>query len=194
MKNIVVCVSGGGTDLQSIIDGVENGLIKAKIQAVISSKKGVYAEKRAEKHNIPFIAITKEDFPDKEERYSEMLEVLGDFNPDLIVLAGYINILPPKVVDRFRGKIINIHPSLIPKHCGKGFYGLKVHESVIASGDKETGVTVHYVDEGADTGEIIRQEKVPVSEGDTPEILQQRVLAVEHKVLPEVVAEIVNPK
>lgn len=121
-----------------------------------------------------------------------MLRILDEIEPDLIVLAGYVSILPPEIIDKYRGKIINIHPSLIPKHCGKGYYGLKVHESVLASGDTESGVTVHFVDEGADTGKIIRQEKVAVLPGDTPESLQQRVLCVEHKVLPEVVASLVN--
>lgn len=192
MKKIVVCVSGGGTDLQSIIDGVGNGSIKAGISLVISSRHGVFAEKRAEKHGIPYIVVSKTDYPDKKELYSEMLRILDEIEPDLIVLAGYVCILPPEIIDKYRGKIINIHPSLIPKHCGKGYYGLKVHESVLASGDTESGVTVHFVDEGADTGKIIRQEKVAVLPGDTPESLQQRVLCVEHKVLPEVVASLVN--
>ena len=140
MKKIVVCVSGGGTDLQSIIDGVGNGSIKAGISLVISSRHGVFAEKRAEKHGIPYIVVSKTDYPDKKELYSEMLRILDEIEPDLIVLAGYVSILPPEIIDKYRGKIINIHPSLIPKHCGKGYYGLKVHESVLASGDTESGV------------------------------------------------------
>lgn len=190
MKRLIVCVSGGGTDLQSIIDGIENGMIDGRIELIISSKYGVYAEKRAEKHSIPYKVLSKSDFSDVKEMYADMLRVFNEIRPDLIVLAGYINILPPEIIEKYRGKIINIHPSLIPKHCGKGYYGLKVHQSVLDSGDKETGVTIHYVDEGADTGKIIYSERVEVLSEDTPESLQQRVLAVEHRVLPQIVAEL----
>lgn len=188
MKNIAVFVSGSGSDMQSIIDAVENGKINGKIVAVIANKEGIYALERAEKHNIPSMVFKVKDYGSIEERDKAILNYLKPLNVDLIVLAGYLSIVTPILVDAYNKKIINIHPSLIPLHCGKGMYGLKVHQSVLASKDKVSGATVHYVDYGADTGEIIKNIKVDVLDDDTPESLQKRVLEKEHILLPEVVA------
>lgn len=188
MKNIAVFVSGSGSDMQSIIDAVENGKINGKIVAVIANKEGIFALERAEKHNIPSMVFKVKDYGSIEERDKAILNYLKPLNVDLIVLAGYLSIVTPILVDAYNKKIINIHPSLIPLHCGKGMYGLKVHQSVLASKDKVSGATVHYVDYGADTGEIIKNIKVDVLDDDTPESLQKRVLEKEHILLPEVVA------
>lgn len=188
MKNIAVFVSGSGSDMQSIIDAVENGKINGKILAVIANKEGIFALERAKKHNIPSKVFKVKDYESIEERDTAILNYLKPLNIDLIVLAGYLSIVTPILVDAYNKKIINIHPSLIPLHCGKGMYGLKVHEAVLKAKDKVSGATVHYVDYGADTGEIIKNVKVDVLEDDTPESLQKRVLEKEHILLPEVVA------
>lgn len=188
MKNIAVFVSGSGSDMQSIIDAVENGKINGKILAVIANKDGIFALERAKKHNIPSKVFKVKDYESIEERDIAILNYLKPLNIDLIVLAGYLSIVTPILVDAYNKKIINIHPSLIPLHCGKGMYGLKVHEAVLKAKDKVSGATVHYVDYGADTGEIIKNVKVDVLEDDTPESLQKRVLEKEHILLPEVVA------
>lgn len=188
MKNIAVFVSGSGSDMQSIIDAVENGKINGKILAVIANKEGIYALERAKKHNIPSKVFKVKDYASIEDRDTAILNYLRPLNIDLIVLAGYLSIVTPILVDAYNKKIINIHPSLIPLHCGKGMYGLRVHEAVLAAKDKVSGATVHYVDYGADTGEIIKNVKVDVLEDDTPESLQKRVLEKEHILLPEVVA------
>lgn len=188
MKNIAVFVSGSGSDMQSIIDAVENGKINGKILAVIANKEGIYALERAKKHNIPSKVFKVKDYASIEDRDTAILNYLRPLNIDLIVLAGYLSIVTPILVDAYNKKIINIHPSLIPLHCGKGMYGLRVHEAVLAAKDKVSGATVHYVDYGADTGEIIKNVKVDVLEYDTPESLQKRVLEKEHILLPEVVA------
>lgn len=186
MKNISVLVSGGGTNFQAVIDNVENGYIEnARIAQVISSKQDAYALTRAENHGIKGVYIGKKNYPDDEERTDAIIEALKAENTDLVILAGYMSVLSPKLVAAYKDKIINIHPSLIPKYCGKGFYGHYVHEAVIAGGETESGATVHFVDEGVDTGKIILQEKVPVLEGDTPDTLAARVLEVEHKILPK---------
>lgn len=188
---ISVLVSGNGTDLQSIIDAVEDGTIAdAKIVGVLSSDEKAYALERARQHEIPYQAVTKHEFNDLRDRMDAILQHLEGDDPDLIVLAGYLSILPPKVIEKYRGRIINIHPALLPKFGGKDFYGIKVHEAVLAAGEAESGATVHYVDEGIDTGDIILQEKVPVLEGDTPETLRERVLEVEHRILPQAIAQI----
>ncbi len=188
MKNISVLVSGGGTNFQAIIDNIENGFIEnARIAQVISSSSGAYALERAKKHGIKQVYIGKGNFSDESERTDAIIKALDSENTDLVVLAGYMSVLQPKLVDAYRGRIMNIHPSLIPKYCGKGFYGHFVHEAVLAGGEKESGATVHFVDEGVDTGRIILQRKVPVMDGDTPDTLAARVLTVEHKILPEAV-------
>lgn len=188
---ISVLVSGNGSNLQAIIDAVEDGRIEnSKIVGVISSSENAYALERARQHEIPCTAITKHEYADFRDRMDAILKVLEGEHPDLIVLAGYLSILPPKVVQKYSGRIINIHPALLPKFGGKDFYGIRVHEAVLAAGEKESGATVHYVDEGIDTGKIIIQEKVPVMPGDDPQILRERVLEVEHKILPEAIAMI----
>lgn len=192
MLNIVVCVSGGGTNLQAIIDGVKNGVIRnTKIAGVISNNAGAYALKRAEDNGIPAVCISPKTFENREAFNQAFLNKLEELNPDLIVLAGFLVILPEKMIQTYRNRIINIHPSLIPSFCGTGFYGLKVHEEALKRGVKVTGATVHYVDEGTDTGAIIAQKAVEVLPGDTPEILQKRVMEqAEWVILPKAIDEI----
>ena len=192
MLKIVVCVSGGGTNLQAIIDGVADGSIRnTKIAGVICNNAGAYALKRAENSGIPAFCISPKSFGSRTEFNDAFLQKLDELNPDLIVLAGFLVILPEKMIKRYRDRIINIHPSLIPSFCGTGYYGLKVHEAALSRGVKVTGATVHYVDEGTDTGRIIAQKAVEVLEGDTPEILQRRVMEqAEWKILPEAIDKI----
>lgn len=186
MLNVVVMVSGGGTNLQAIIDNIESGQIRnARIAAVISNNANAYALERAKKHGIPAVCISPKDFSSRQEFNEAFLEKVEEIGPDLIVLAGFLVVIPPEMIRRYPNQIINIHPSLIPKYCGKGFYGKRVHKAVLEGGEKESGATVHFVDEGVDTGEIILQEKVPVLEGDTPDELAARVLKVEHRILAE---------
>ncbi|WP_195336700.1 phosphoribosylglycinamide formyltransferase [Paraclostridium bifermentans] len=176
MLNIAVLISGGGSNLQSIIDGCESGYINGIVKIVISNKDNAYGLERAIKHNIKTL-VEKED--------EKIIDLLNKENIDLVVLAGYLKIISPKFVEAFRNKIINIHPSLIPAFCGEGYYGKKVHESVINYGAKLSGATVHFVDEGADTGPIIMQKSVEVKFNDTPQSLSERVLTVEHEILKE---------
>lgn len=192
MLNIVVCVSGGGTNLQAIIDGINNEIIKnTKIAGVISNNPGAYALKRAENAGIPAFCISPKDYESREEFNQKFLDKVKELNPDLIVLAGFLVILPEKMIETYRDRIINIHPSLIPSFCGTGFYGLKVHEAALQRGVKVTGATVHFVDEGTDTGRIILQKAVEVLEGDTPEVLQRRVMEqAEWVILPQAINEI----
>lgn len=191
MLTISVLVSGGGTNLQAVIDGVESGAIpNAQLARVISSSSKAYALERAKKHGIKGVVIGKENYPDAARRTEAILVELAAAGTDLVVLAGYMSILPPQLIQSYEGRIINIHPSLIPKYCGMGFYGKRVHEAVLAGGETESGATVHYVDCGVDSGPIIVQEKVPVLEGDTADTLAARVLEVEHKILVGAVADI----
>jgi phosphoribosylglycinamide formyltransferase-1 len=184
LLNIAVMVSGGGTNLQTIIDAVEGGTIaNARIALVISSAPGAYALTRAAKHGIPTFVASKSEFPDAGERGAAIADALRRAGAELIVLAGYMSILDPGLVGEFAGRVINIHPSLIPKHCGMGFYGKRVHRAVLAAGDAESGATVHYVDDGVDTGPVILQERVPVLAGDDEDSLAARVLEVEHRIL-----------
>lgn len=194
LKTIAVFVSGSGSDLQSIIDSVKNGLLKVKIGLVIASKPEIYAIERAKQADIPFRVFLKSYYLDLSSMYEDILVVLKEMNVDYIVLAGYLSILTPNLIRAYKNKIINIHPALLPKFGGKGYYGLRVHQAVIAAGEKISGATVHFVDEGTDTGEIISQSEVPVYPGDTPETLQKRVLALEHKLLPETLASLFNGK
>ena len=196
MLKIAVLVSGGGTNLQAIIDKIEDGTIEnAKIEVVISNKKDAYALERAKNHNIAGVCISPKEFQTREEFNVALLEALEEYQVDLVVLAGYLVIVPENVIERFRNRIINIHPSLIPSFCGDGFYGLHVHEAVLARGNKVTGATVHFVDEGTDTGPIILQKAVNVEEGDTPEVLQRRVMEeAEWNILPEAIHLIANDK
>ena len=176
MLNIGVLISGGGTNLQAIIDETKSGGINGKVKLVISNKEDAYGLERARLSKIKAVYETDED---------KIIGLLKENNIDLIVLAGYLKIITPKFVDEFRNKIINIHPSLIPSFCGKGYYGEKVHQGVIDYGAKVTGATVHFVDEGADTGAIIMQEAVNVEQDDDAKSLAKRVLEVEHRILKE---------
>lgn len=196
MHKIAVLVSGGGTNLQAIIDKIEEGTIKnAKIEVVISNKKDAYALERAAKHNIEGVCITPKEYETRQAFSQALLDTLKVHEVDLIVLAGYLVIVPEDIIARYPNKIINIHPSLIPSFCGDGFYGLHVHEAVLARGNKVTGATVHFVDEGTDTGPIILQKAVYVQEGDTPESLQKRVMEeAEWEILPEAIDLIANNK
>ena len=182
-----VLVSGGGSNLQSIIDNCESGYLPADVVIVISSKEGAYALERAKKHNIPSTVIIPKNYKNREEYEDEMIKILNSYNVDLVILAGYIKVLSPKLVRAFQGRIMNIHPTLIPSFCGEGYYGKKVHKAVLDYGAKITGVTVHFVDEGADTGPIILQRAVNVKEDDTPETLAARVLEQEHKIYPDAI-------
>lgn len=192
MKNIAVFVSGGGTDLQSIIDAEISGRLKAKVALIIASKDGIFAIERAKTHNISYKIFKKKDYISLEAMYAKILEVLAEYKIDFIVLAGYLNILTPNIVRTYKKRIINIHPSLIPKYSGMGFYGMKVHEAVIENKEKFSGVTVHFVDEGADTGEIIAQKIVDVFDTDTAETLSERVLEAEHILLPETLIKLLS--
>lgn len=196
MLNVVVLVSGGGTNLQAIIDAVENGTItNTKIAGVISNNKNAYALERAKKHGIENCCISPKDYADRATFNQKFLEKMDELNPDLIVLAGFLVVIPPEMIAKYRNRIINIHPSLIPSFCGTGYYGLKVHEAALAKGVKVVGATVHFVDEGTDTGPIILQKAVEVEEGDTPEVLQRRVMEqAEWKILPKAIDLIANGK
>lgn len=196
MLNVVVLVSGGGTNLQAIIDAVESGQItNTKIAGVISNNKNAYALERAKKHGIPSLCISPKQFASREEFNEQFLEKVNELHPDLIVLAGFLVVIPPVMIETYRNRIINIHPSLIPSFCGTGFYGLKVHEAALARGVKVVGATVHFVDEGTDTGPIILQKAVEVEPGDTPEVLQRRVMEqAEWKILPKAIDLIANGK
>lgn len=177
MLKIAVCVSGGGTNLQAIMDAIDCGKIEdTSIEAVISNKRDAYALERAKSHGIPAVCISPKDYESRAAFNEAFLEKLDSYAVDLVVLAGFLVVLPEEMICRYRNRIINIHPSLIPSFCGTGFYGLKVHEAVLARGVKVTGATVHFVDEGTDTGPIIFQKAVEVQEGDTPEVLQRRVM------------------
>lgn len=184
MFKIAVLVSGGGTDLQSIIDAIENKELDCKIEAVISSKEGVYALERAKKHGIESYVVTKKEYGDKQ---SDKILSLIDGKVDLIVLAGYLSILNGEILDKFNNKIINIHPSLIPSFCGPNMYGLKVHEAVIKKGVRFSGCTVHFVNNEVDGGAILLQEAVPVYFEDSAEELQKRILEKEHIILPKAI-------
>lgn len=194
MLRVVVLVSGGGTNLQAILDAMDNGKIKnAEVVGVISNNANAYALTRAEEHNIPNECISPKNYENRDVFNDALLEGVSKYNPDLIVLAGFLVAIPEKMVKAFPKKIINIHPSLIPSFCGKGYYGLKVHEAALQRGVKVTGATVHYVDEGTDTGKIIFQKPVMIEDGDTPEILQKRVMEqAEWIILPEAINMIAN--
>lgn len=191
---IAVLVSGGGTNLQAIIDAIADGKItNTEIALVISNKDGAYALERAKNAGVKGLCISPKQFADKEAYSQEMIKVLKENEVELIVLAGFLVVLPESFVNAFEGKIINIHPSLIPSFCGDGFYGLKVHEKALERGVKVTGATVHYVDCGTDTGPIIAQKAVYVEPGDTPEILQKRVMEqAEWVILPKAINDIAN--
>ena len=196
MLKIAVCVSGGGTNLQAIMDAIDSGKIAdTSIEAVISNKRDAYALERAKSHGIPAVCISPKDYESRAEFNEAFLEKLDSYAVDLVVLAGFLVVLPEEMIRRYRNRIINIHPSLIPSFCGKGFYGLKVHEAVLERGVKVTGATVHFVDEGTDTGPIIFQKAVDVQEDDTPEVLQRRVMdQAEWELLPRAIDLIAKGK
>ena len=196
MLRVVVMVSGGGTNLQAIIDGVKSGAItNTEIVGVISNNRNAYALKRAEENGISSQCVSPKDFDTREIFNGKLLEAVDGYRPDLIVLAGFLVVIPPEMTAKYRNRIINIHPSLIPSFCGKGYYGLKVHEAALVRGVKVVGATVHFVDEGTDTGPIILQKAVEVRQGDTPEILQRRVMEqAEWIILPRAIDLIANGK
>ncbi len=187
--DIVVCVSGGGTNLQAIIDRIGDGTIRdTRIVGVISNNKDAYALTRAKEAGIEAVCISPKDYEDRDKFNEALLKGVDGFAPDLIVLAGFLVNIPAAMVAKYRNRIINIHPSLIPSFCGKGCYGLRVHEKALERGVKVTGATVHFVDEGTDTGPIILQKAVNVEDGDTPEVLQRRVMEqAEWIILPEAI-------
>lgn len=194
MLRICVLVSGGGTNLQAIIDAIESGKItNSEIAAVISNNKNAYALERARENGIDALCISPKDYNDRSQFNKALISKLDEYDPGLIVLAGCMVVLPAELIQKYRNKIINIHPSLIPSFCGKGFYGLHVHEKVLERGVKITGATVHFVDEGTDTGPIIIQKAVEIMEDDTPETLQKRVMEnAEWKIMPEAINLIAN--
>jgi phosphoribosylglycinamide formyltransferase 1 len=194
MLRIGVLVSGGGTNLQAIIDGIDNGNItNASIEVVISNNKNAFALERAKKHNIDAVCVSPKDFIEREDFNKALIETIDSYKLDLIVLAGCLVVLPSALIKKYSNRIINIHPSLIPAFCGTGFYGLKVHEKALERGVKVTGATVHFVDEGTDTGPIIFQKTVEVLATDTPKTLQQRVMEeAEWVIMPKAIDYIAN--
>lgn len=196
MLKIVVCVSGGGTNLQAIIDGVANSTItNTEIVGVISNNKNAYALERAQAAGIPAVSISPKDYESREIFNDALLEGVKELDPDLIVLAGFLVNIPAQMIKAYPNRIINIHPSLIPSFCGVGYYGLKVHEGALARGVRVSGATVHFVDEGTDTGPIILQKAVEVKQDDTPKTLQLRIMEeAEWKILPRAIDLIANGK
>lgn len=196
MLKLAVLVSGGGTNLQAVMDAMDAGTItNAQISVVISNNPNAYALERAKNHGIEAVCISPKNFPDREDFNEALLAKIQSYGVDLVVLAGCLVVIPEIMVKAYPNRIINIHPALIPSFCGTGYYGLKVHEGVLARGVKVTGATVHFVDEGTDTGPIILQKAVEVKEGDTPKILQQRVMEeAEWKILPRAIDLISNGK
>ena len=196
MLRVVVLVSGGGTNLQAIMDAVDNGTItNTEIVGVISNNKNAYALERAAKRGIQSVCVSPKDYTTRAEFNEALLETVDGFEADLLVLAGFLVVIPEQMIEKYRNRIINVHPSLIPSFCGTGFYGLKVHEAALEKGVKVVGATVHFVDEGTDTGAIILQKAVAVEKGDTPEILQRRVMEqAEWLILPQAIDLIANGK
>lgn len=196
MLKTVVLVSGGGTNLQAIFDAIDAGKItNTEISAVISNNANAYALERARKRGVDAVCISPKNFENRDAFNRTLLEKVQSYGADLVVLAGCLVVIPKIMVDAFPNRMINIHPSLIPAFCGTGYYGLKVHEAALARGVKVTGATVHFVDDGTDTGPIILQKAVEVRQDDTPEILQRRVMEeAEWKILPQAIDLIANGK
>lgn len=196
MLRLAVLVSGGGTNLQAIIDAIDKKTItNAEISVVISNNPGAYALERAKTHGIDALCVSPKNYENRAAFNQALLETLQSYKPDLVVLAGCLVVIPEIMVKAFPNQIINIHPALIPAFCGTGYYGLKVHEAVLKRGAKVTGATVHFVDEGTDTGPIILQKAVEVKEGDTPEILQKRVMEeAEWVIMPKAIDLIANDR
>lgn len=196
MLKVAVLVSGGGTNLQAILDAIDNGTItNAKVEVVISNNKNAYALERAKNHGIEALCISPKDYGTRDAFNKAFLEKLDDCQPDLIVLAGFLVVIPKQMIEKYRNRIINIHPSLIPSFCGVGYYGLHVHEAALKRGVKVTGATVHFVDTGTDTGPIILQKAVKIEPDDTPQSLQRSVMEkAEWKILPKAINLIANGK
>ena len=196
MLKLAVLVSGGGTNLQAIIDAIGAGTItNAKIDVVISNNANAYALERAKDHGIEGMCISPKSYESREQFNDALTQTIADRGIDLVVLAGYLVIIPPQLIAAYKNRIINIHPSLIPSFCGTGYYGLKVHEAALARGVKVTGATCHFVDEGTDTGPIILQKAVEILPGDTPKSLQQRVMEqAEWVIMPKAIDLIANGK
>lgn len=196
MLKVVVCVSGGGTNLQAVIDAIDKREItNAEIAGVISNNQNAFALERARKAGIPAFCISPKDYEDRAAFHKALLGKVNELAPDLIVLAGYLVTIPEEMIEAYQNRIINIHPSLIPSFCGVGYYGLKVHEGALARGVKISGATVHFVDAGTDTGPIIFQKAVEVKPDDTPKTLQQRIMEeAEWKILPKAIDYIANGK
>ncbi len=196
MLKLAVCVSGGGSNLQAIIDAIDSKAItNAEISVVISNNANAYALERAKKHGIESVCISPKSYDSREEFNRVFIDKIDSYDVDLVVLAGFLVVVPEEMIKKYTNRIINIHPSLIPSFCGKGYYGLKVHEGVLSRGVKITGATVHFVDEGTDTGPIILQKAVEVLEDDTPEVLQRRVMEqAEWKIMPQAINLIANNK
>ena len=196
MFRIAVMVSGGGTNLQAIIDAIESGKIKdTEIGVVISNNADAYALERAKNAGIKAVCVSRKEIPDKDAYNQALIKAVDDANVDLVVLAGFLVVIPEEMIQKYRNRIINIHPSLIPSFCGTGYYGLKVHEGALARGVKVSGATVHFVDEGTDTGPIILQKAVEVKEDDTPEVLQRRIMEeAEWVLLPQAIDLIAHGK
>lgn len=196
MLRVGVLVSGGGTNLQAILDAIDDGTIRnAKVEVVISNNAGAFALERAKKHGIPAECLSPKDFASREEFNKALVAKIDAYELDLIVLAGYLVKIPAAMIEKYRDKIINIHPSLIPSFCGVGYYGLHVHEKALERGVRVTGATVHFVDTGTDTGPIILQKAVKIKSDDTPEVLQRRVMEkAEWKILPKAINLIANDK
>lgn len=194
MLRVGVMVSGGGTNLQAILDSIDNGTIRnARVEVVISNNRNAYALERARNHGIEAVCVSPRDYESREQFNAAFLEKVNEYQLDLIVLAGFLVAIPAAMIQKYRNRIINIHPSLIPSFCGVGYYGLKVHEAALKRGVKVTGATVHFVDEGTDTGPILLQKPVEVKPDDTPEILQRRVMEeAEWILLPKAIDMIAN--
>ena len=189
MKNIVVFSSGSGSNFQSIINAISTGVLDATITGLITDRENIRAIERANNNNIPYSIVSPKNFDSKNEYELKLLKIINFYHANILVLAGYLKKIPSSVIDVFRNRILNIHPSLLPKYGGKGFYGIKVHEAVIQNGELESGCTVHLVNEIYDDGPILGQIKVPINSNDTPSDLAQKILAEEHRLYPQIISE-----
>jgi len=189
LKNIVVFSSGSGSNFQSIINAISTGVLDATITGLITDRENIRAIERANNNNIPYSIVSPKNFDSKNEYELKLLKIINFYHANILVLAGYLKKIPSSVIDVFRNRILNIHPSLLPKYGGKGFYGIKVHEAVIQNGELESGCTVHLVNEIYDDGPILGQIKVPINSNDTPSDLAQKILAEEHRLYPQIISE-----
>ncbi len=192
MINIVVFASGSGTNFQAIIDAVENGQIDGRIRGLITNKQNIQAIERAQKHSIPHVFLTASQFSDDTNYIKALLEQLSEWDTDLIALAGYMIKIPAEIIQEYKGRMVNIHPALLPKYGGKGFYGMNVHRAVIENGETESGCSVHLVTEEYDEGPVLARRKVKVKDSDDAPALAKRILKEEHKLFPEVIAKLAN--